>query len=101
MLSQYQSRISQALAQIQDRLEQGAHPQHDPSPNDGPNVAADQSAEVAQLEQTLSTLQSENAELRDTIARLTQERAQEAQELEALYTKLADALNDTPQQEDE
>jgi len=97
MISQYQTRITQALAQIQEKLEQGAIAKQDAALGAQPETSTD----LAQLEQTLSELQRENAELRETVARLTQERAQEAQELEALYVKLADALNETPQQEDE
>lgn len=97
MISQYQTRITQALAQIQEKLEQGAIAKHDAALDTPPETSAD----IVQMEQTLSELQRENAELRETVAHLTQERAQEAQELEALYAKLADALNKTPQQEDE
>jgi|GEM_PF-6492730 len=104
MISQYQTRISQALAQIQDKLDQTNVDPQDPAPNAAPEPSSD----LADMEQALSELQSENASMRATIARLEQERAQEAQELETLYVKLADALNTTapenttiPEQEDE
>jgi len=89
MISQYQARISQAVSQIQSKLDQGAQ------------TAVTSPDQVAALEQMVADLKQENSNLVATLETLKSERQQEAQELETLYAKLADALNDTPQAEDE
>ena len=89
MISQYQARISQAVSQIQTKLDQDT--QTVVTPPD----------QIAALEQKIAKLQHENSNLVATLETLKSERLQEGEELETLYAKLADALNDTPQAEDE